>query len=78
MAQVPLMGKLLENICPRTLLHDTLIISSWHVLELSGQKLVNLIFHIATYAVDILYIVACYEDQGYTVILSGSGSDGKC
>ena len=57
---------------------------SWNVRGLTDLKLIELVLHMKAYSIDILCIqetrqelVAVYEEQGYKVILSGSGCNGR-
>ena len=63
-------------------LHDALVVCSWNVRGLTDLKLFELILHMKRYDIDILCIqethnniVSVEDEQGFLVLLSGSGTD---
>ena len=76
------MGQLLESNCSGSSLHDALVVCSWNVRGLTDLKLFELILHMKKYDIDILCvqethsnIVSVEDEQGFLVLLSGSGTD---
>jgi exonuclease III len=70
--------------CSGISLCDALVCCSWNVRGLTDLKLFELILHMKRHDIDVLCIqetrkndVAAFEEQGYLVLLSGSGTVDK-
>ena len=76
------MGQLLEGNGAGSSLHDALVVCSWNVRGLTDLKMFELVLHMKKYDIDILCIqetrsniVSVEVEQGFLVLLSGSGTD---